>query len=98
MKLVERRSEFESWCLEHGYSKVEIARILGITRQTLYNLTRAVPANHASQMAPAKTAKKLASFDELPPMLFLAFFAIEELGPDFFGRSKRIRKRSKRRV
>jgi transcriptional regulator with XRE-family HTH domain len=97
MKLVETPAEFENWFKQHGYKKSEIARILGVTRQTLYNLSHA-KANEPAHRMIGKSSDKLDQLNSLPPMLSLSLFAIETLGPKYFGDSARVRKRSKRRV
>jgi transcriptional regulator with XRE-family HTH domain len=98
MKLIETESEFERWCAENKFSKDELARILGVTRQTIYNLTHAKRKSTAEHKAPADMQEELASFNKLPPMLSLSLFAIEQLGASFFGASNRVRKPSKRRI
>lgn len=96
--VIETAAQFEEWCKQHKYSKTEIARILGITRQTLYNLTALRSKAPAYQMTSPKVAENLTCYGSLPPMLSLSLFAIEKLGPEFFGESKRLRKPYKRKA
>jgi len=98
MVLIETANEFENWCVKNGYSKAEVARILGVTRQTIYNLTHSKPKNAANRNVSAETQKELADFEKIPPMLSLSLLAIEHLGPEFFGSSQHERKPSKRRA
>jgi len=98
MKLIETSSDFESWCSEKGYSKNQLAQVLGITRQTIYNLTHPKLMSAAETKAPRKTQEELEKYKKIPPMLSLAIFAIEQLGIDYFGAAKRSRKPSKRRI
>jgi DNA-binding XRE family transcriptional regulator len=96
MKLIETPQEFAEWCDRRDYSKEEIARILGVTRQTLYNLTH--PKSRAPAMTAAlpETKEDLAKLSRLPPMLSLSLFAIDSLGTAFFGQSQRQRKIARR--
>ena len=97
MRLIETPQEFADWCTQNGCTKEELARILGVTRQTLYNLTHPKQKASAYTAAIEETQKALAEMSRLPPMLSLSLFAIENLGVDFFGHSKRIRKAVRRR-
>ena len=92
MKLIETPQEFAEWCAQHGHSKEELARILGVTRQTLYNLTHPKPHTPAEIAASDEIKEDLAKFSRLPPMLSLSLFAIDNLGTSFFGQSHQSRK------
>jgi len=96
MKLIETPQEFAEWCAKHGHSKEELARILGVTRQTLYNLTHPRPHGAAEIAASDETKEDLAKFSRLPPMLSLSLFAIENLGVQSFGQSQQSRKVARR--
>ena len=98
MKLIETAAEFEKWCAEKGYSKDELARVLGVTRQTIYNLTHPKTKSVAEAKAPSELQRDLEKLSKLPPMFSLSIFAIEQLGLDFFGGADRLRKPSKRRI
>jgi helix-turn-helix protein len=95
-KLIETLQEFEEWRQQRGYSKEDLARVLGVTRQTLYNLTHPKLLVPAESMASKETKKELAGFIRLPPMLSLSLFAIDNLGLGFFGQGQRVRKAARR--
>jgi hypothetical protein len=98
MKLIESPKDFAEWCDQSNFSKEELARILGITRQTLYNLTHPKQKASAYSTATESTQIDLAGLSKLPPMLSLSLFAIESLGAEFFGHSTRFRKRARRSI
>ena len=96
MKLVETPQEFEDWREQRGYSKEDLARVLGVTRQTLYNLTHPKPHAQAELAASNAVKEDLAKYSRLPPMLSLSLFAIDNLGMSIFGQGQRIRKVARR--
>jgi Putative ATPase subunit of terminase (gpP-like) len=99
MKFVETPEEFEEWCFTHGYSKDDLAEILGVTRQTIYNWTHRPP--YRSQGNLSKEIKRdlearERTYRKIPRMLSFALFAIEAMAPQNVFGGRRLRKRTKR--
>ena len=98
MKIVETPEEFESWCDTHGYSKDDLAEVLGVTRQTIYNWTHRRPSQvHGSLPDEVKNdlLVREKAYRKIPRMLTFALLAIETMAPvNVFG-GRRLRKRSK---
>jgi DNA-binding XRE family transcriptional regulator len=99
MRFVETPEEFEEWCFSHGYSKDDLAAILGVTRQTLYNWTHKSRYESKSTLS-AEVRKDLEArekaYRKIPRMLSYALFAIEKMAPENVFGGRRLRKRTKR--
>ena len=59
--LIERAEEVDGWCAQHGYTRTSLAFELGITRQTLFNWTR------ADVRLPRVLTLSLLGLEQLPP-------------------------------
>ena len=80
MKLVKTREEFAEWCKRNGFSREELADALGVTRQTLYNWTRAESrSDKISDEVKIDMEKREKAFGLIPRMLTLSLFALESL-------------------
>jgi DNA-binding XRE family transcriptional regulator len=99
MKFIETPEEFEEWCFTQGYSKDDLAEILGVTRQTIYNWThksRYQSQGNLSEEIRKDLEAKERAFRKIPRMLSFALFAIEKMAPENVFGGRRLRKRTKR--
>jgi hypothetical protein len=98
MRFVETPEDFETWCERQGYTKDDLATILGVTRQTLYNWTHKrsfeVRSSHSEEITRDIEAQKKA-YAKIPRMLSFALLAIETMAPENVFGGRRLRKRPK---
>jgi transposase len=99
MKFIDTPHEFEQWCSTHGYTKDDLARILGVTRQTIYNWTH--KPDYRSHRSSSEEVKKDIETKEkahakIPRMLSYALLAIELMAPQNVFGGRRLRKKTKR--
>jgi transposase len=101
MKFVETPQEFEEWCERHGYTKDDLAEILGVTRQTIYNWTHR-PRYQVTTSADRETRidieKREEAYAKIPRMLSFALFGIEAMAPTSVFGGRRLRKRKTVRI
>jgi hypothetical protein len=85
MKLVETPAQFEDWCAAYQCSKDELAKLLGVTRQTLYNWThpKSPPLSKTIRSDEIRTdlENSHSAYLRIPRMLSLSLFALEQ--PNF---------------
>ncbi len=96
LKFVETPEEFELWCAAKGYTKDDVAELLGVTRQTIYNWTHKQPyklSSGLSDEAKKGLIAKEKAYAKIPRMLSFALLAIETMSPVSVFGGRRVRRR-----